>query len=161
MDDYRDDIYDIDLEDYEIEEVEEVEENEEDKLEKYVQREEVDTFIDNDINKVDKDYLEYINDDIIFNSENINTTKYITLYEKTIIIGQRAEDLKEQYNKKEFMPFIEITKDMINKYNELDFMKIAEKEFEKKKTPYFIKRYLPNNKYVIVDVIDLEIKDKY
>lgn len=114
-----------------------------------------------DINKVDKDILKYVNYDMLLKSENINTSRYITLYEKTGIIGQRADELEDEYEKKQFMPHVLITKDMINKFNELDFIKIAEKEFEERKIPYYIKRHLPNNKYVIIDINELKIKDIY
>jgi hypothetical protein len=50
---------------------------------------------------------------------------------------------------------------MINKYDELDFIKIAEKELINKKIPFYLKRYLPDNKYVIVDPNILILKDEY
>jgi hypothetical protein len=69
--------------------------------------------------------------------------------------------LFNQYKKQEFNPLIIITEDMINEFGELDFIKIAEKELIEKKIPYYIKRLLPNNKYVLVDLNNLILKDKY
>lgn len=112
-----------------------------------------------DINE-ENDELEFINESIILKSENIKTTKYLTLYEKAGIIGQRAEELYNQYKKSNFSPLIDINEEMINEFGELDFIKIAEKELYEKKIPYYIKRLL-QNKYVIVDINDLLLKDKY
>lgn len=106
------------------------------------------------------DEIEFINESIILKSEDINTTKYLTLYEKAGIIGQRAEELYNQYKNCNFNPLVDINKDMINEFNELDFIKIAEKELYERKIPYYIKRLL-QNKYVIVDVNKLLLKDKY
>jgi DNA-directed RNA polymerase I, II, and III subunit RPABC2 len=158
MSDYEnyDDYEELDIEEFENEEKYEsdIENNEE--KEKYI-----DSNIDNIEENENDDELKFINEDIIFNSENIKTTKYLTIYEKTAIIGQRAEELYKQYKKEEFMPFVDITEDMINEYNELNFIKIAEKELEEKKIPYMIQRLLPNDKYVIVDLKNLILKDKY
>lgn len=104
--------------------------------------------------------LESINESIIFNSENIKTTKYLTLYEKAGVIGQRAEELYNQYKKCNFSPLVDINEEMLNEFGELDFIKIAEKELYEKKIPYYIKRLL-QNKYVIIDIKDLLLKDKY
>lgn len=106
------------------------------------------------------DELDFINESIILKSENIKTTKYLTLYEKAGIIGQRAEELYNQYKKSNFSPLVDINEEMINEFGELDFIKIAEKELYEKKIPYYIKRLL-QNKYVIVDINDLLLKDKY
>lgn len=121
---------------------------------------------DNETNNKDNDDynenedLEIINESIILKSENINTTKYLTLYEKAGIIGQRAEELYNQYKKSNFSPLVDINENMINEFGELDFIKIAEKELYERKIPYYIKRLL-QNKYVIVDINDLVLKDKY
>lgn len=112
-----------------------------------------------DINEENEE-LEFINESVILKSENIKTTKYLTLYEKAGIIGQRAEELYNQYKKSNFSPLIDINEEMINEFGELDFIKIAEKELYEKKIPYYIKRLL-QNKYVIVDINDLLLKDKY
>lgn len=106
------------------------------------------------------DELDFINESIILKSENIKTTKYLTLYEKAGIIGQRAEELYNQYKKSNFSPLVDINEEMINEFGELDFIKIAEKELYEKKIPYYIKRLL-QNKYVIIDINDLLLKDKY
>ena len=153
--DYEDyDDYDG-YEEYEIEDVE-IED---------VEIEEEGQYIDDnkkDINdeKYEYDELEFINESIILKSENINTTKYLTLYEKAGVIGERAEELYNQYKKKIFSPLVDINENMINEFGELDFIKIAEKELYEKKIPYYIKRLL-QNKYVIVDINDLLLKDKY
>jgi DNA-directed RNA polymerase subunit K/omega len=104
--------------------------------------------------------LEFISESIIFNSENISTTKYLTLYEKAGIIGQRAEELYNQYKKSKFSPLVDIDENMINEFGELDFIKIAKKELNEKKIPYYIKRLL-QNKYVIIDINDLILREKY
>lgn len=158
MSDYEDyeDYEEIDIEEFENEEKYESDIENDEEEEQYI-----DSKFDDIEEKENDDDLNFINEDIIFNSENIKTTKYLTIYEKTAIIGQRAEELYKQYKKDEFMPFVNITEDMINEYNELDFIKIAEKELEEKKIPYMIQRLLPNNKYVIVDLKDLILKDKY
>lgn len=161
MSDYED--YE-DYEDYNIEEFKNEDKYESDLENDDENYEDKDIYTDiNDKNIEDdeNDNLVFINENIILNSENIRTTKYLTLYEKTAIIGQRAEELYKQYKKDEFMPLININKDMINDFGELDFIKIAEKEIVEKKNPYYIKRLLPNNKYVIVNTNDLVLKDKY
>lgn len=151
------DDYDFDNEDkYESEDVEIDESDEEgqyiDGNKKY----------NKDINEEndEDDELEFINESIILKSENIKTTKYLTLYEKAGIIGQRAEELYNQYKKSNFSPLVDINEEMINEFGELDFIKIAEKELYEKKIPYYIKRLL-QNKYVIIDINDLLLKDKY
>ncbi|KAI7870080.1 hypothetical protein K492DRAFT_105588, partial [Lichtheimia hyalospora FSU 10163] len=75
------------------------------------------------------------------------TTKYLTIYERAGIIGERAKELYKQYKKCEFIPFVKVDETMINKYGELDFIKIAEKELEERTIPLLIKRFLQNNKY--------------
>lgn len=151
------DNYDFDNEDkYESEDVEIDESDEE---EQYIDGNKK---YNKDINEEnnENDELEFINESIILKSENIKTTKYLTLYEKAAVIGQRAEELYKQYKKSNFSPLVEINEDMINEFGELDFIKIAEKELYEKKIPYYIKRLL-QNKYVIVDINDLLLKDKY
>lgn len=122
------------------------------------------TYIDDNKNYEDENYesedLEFINDSIIFNSETISTTKYLTLFEKAGIIGKRAEELYNQYKKSKFNPLINIDENMINEFGEIDFIKIAEKELKERKIPYYIKRLL-QDKYVIVDINDLILKEKY
>lgn len=150
-------------EDYDIEEFKNEDKYEsdieiDDEKEQYI---DVNELNDKAIEDDDNEDLEFINETIMLNSENIKTTKYLTLYEKTGVIGQRAEELSNQYEKDEFEPLVKINKDMINEYGELDFIKIAEKELLENKIPYYIKRLLPNNKYVIVDINDLILKNKY
>ncbi|RCH83158.1 hypothetical protein CU098_008796, partial [Rhizopus stolonifer] len=90
--DVDEDIYESDMEnDDEIEE----------EKEQYIDINEVND--NNNLDDEDED-LEIINETIIMNSENIKTTKYLTLYEKTGIIAQRAEELSKQYEKDDFLP---------------------------------------------------------
>jgi DNA-directed RNA polymerase subunit K/omega len=116
---------------------------------------------DKNIEDYENDELEYINEYIILNSENINTIKNLTLYEYTSIIGQRAQELYIQYKNQKFMPLVDINKTMINEFGEIDFIKIAKKELVENKISYYIKRSLQNNKYVIVDTNNLILKEKY
>jgi DNA-directed RNA polymerases I, II, and III subunit RPABC2 len=150
--DYEDNELEIDMEN--DDDFEDVENIEEDNIEEYNIKED-------NIEENDNNDFKFINESIILNSENINTTKYLTIYEKAGIIGQRSEELHEQYKKGEFMPLVDINKDMINEYDEIDFIKVAEKELVDKKIPYYIRRILPNNKYVIVDIKELILKERY
>jgi DNA-directed RNA polymerase subunit K/omega len=134
----------------------------EDEIEDEIEKNEI-YIEDNKINEDDKYEIEdseFIKDSIIFNSENINTTKYLTLYEKTGVIGKRAEELCNQYKKSNFSPLVDIDENMINEYGELDFIKIAEKELNDKKIPYYIKRLL-QNKHVVIDINNLILREKY
>lgn len=151
MDYYDDDFNVIDEVD---EETYDSDESSEDVEEENQNNEEQNEYKDNIIEDSDEE-IEYINDEIILNSEKIKTTKYLTIYERAGIIGERAKELHKQYKKCEFMPFVKIDKTMINKYGELDFIKIAEKELEERNIPLLIKRFLQNNKYVIVNPNEL------
>ena len=152
MSDYED----FDVEDFENEE-DYKSDNENEEKEQYIE------FNNNRIKEEEEDDndLDFINEDIVINSENIKTTKFLTLYEKTAVIGIRSKELFNQYNKCEFMPLVDINNDMINEFGELDFIKIAEKEVNMRRIPYYICRKLQNNRYTIVDINGLLLKDIY
>ena len=74
------------------------------------------------------------------------TTPIMTKYEKTRILGQRAKQINEGAP-----PFIKIDSTVIDGYL------IAMKELEQKKTPFIIRRPLPNGGSEYWRVQDLEI----
>ena len=74
------------------------------------------------------------------------TLPFITKYEKSRILGERATQLNAGAQ-----PMIEIEPDMIDGYI------IAVKEFEKKKIPFIIKRPLPNGAVEYWKLEDLEV----
>jgi DNA-directed RNA polymerase I, II, and III subunit RPABC2 len=74
------------------------------------------------------------------------TIPIMTKYEKTRILGQRAKQLNEGAN-----PFIKIDSTVIDGYL------IAVKELEQKKTPFIIRRPLPNGGSEYWRIQDLEI----
>lgn len=151
--DYYDDNFNV-IDEVEEEETYDSDESNEDIEEENQNNEEQIEYKNNIVEDFDKE-IEFINDEIIFNSENIKTIKHLTIYERAGIIGERAKELHKQYKKCEFMPFVKIDETMINKYGEIDFIKIAEKELEERTIPLLIKRFLQNNKYVIVNPNEL------
>jgi DNA-directed RNA polymerase subunit K/omega len=74
------------------------------------------------------------------------TLPFITKYEKTRILGERATQLNAGAK-----PFVEIGIDIIDGYA------IALKEFEEKKIPFILKRPLPNGGVEYWKLEDLEI----
>ncbi|RCH83879.1 hypothetical protein CU098_007982, partial [Rhizopus stolonifer] len=105
---------DLDIDDFSNSELYESDiEIENDEDEQYIDINEKNTEIEND---EDEQYIDIINKNIIMNSENIETTKYLTIYEKTVVIGQRATELLKDYKNNDFIPLIKITKNMINKF---------------------------------------------
>ena len=74
------------------------------------------------------------------------TLAFITKYEKTRIIGERARQLNLGA-----IPFINVNPDIIDGYL------IALDEFYAKKIPFIIKRPLPNGNCEYWKLIDLEI----
>jgi DNA-directed RNA polymerase I, II, and III subunit RPABC2 len=74
------------------------------------------------------------------------TLPFITKYEKTRIIGERARQINSGA-----IPFIEIDPEIIDGYL------IALEEFKHKKIPFIIKRPLPNGNCEYWKVTDLEI----
>ena len=74
------------------------------------------------------------------------TIPFITKYEKTRIIGERARQINLGAN-----PFIEVKSDIIDGYL------IALDEFYAKKIPFIIKRPLPNGNCEYWKLCDLEI----
>lgn len=71
-------------------------------------------------------------EDIEFNTKK--SMKYITKYEKTKLIGIRAQQLASGAN-----PYVEVPKHMT------DVEKIAELEYELKRIPLIVQRNMPNN----------------
>ena len=75
-----------------------------------------------------------------------NTLAFVTKYEKTRIIGERARQLNLGA-----IPFIDVSPDIIDGYL------IALEEFYAKKIPFIIKRPLPNGNCEYWKLTDLEI----
>ena len=73
------------------------------------------------------------------------TLPFITNYEKTRIIGERAKQINEGAE-----PLVEVDKNIIDGYL------IALKEYEEKKIPFIIQRPLPNGRSEYWKVSDLE-----
>lgn len=81
-----------------------------------------------------------------FKSENRqNTTRGLTKYEKTKILGIRTQQLISG-----MPPLIVVPKHIT------DVKKIAELELEQRKTPLILKRSLPNKNYEYIKIEDLE-----
>lgn len=78
--------------------------------------------------------------------ENHTTYPFVTLYEKTKIVGLRANQLSQGSR-----PFIDVPKEVT------DVRAIARLEFEQKRLPFIIKRPLPNGTYEYWRLIDLMI----
>jgi len=92
--------------------------------------------------QIDEDGNDIITDNALYNitaSEDIEfntkkSTRYITKYEKTKLIGIRAQQLASGAN-----PYVEVPKHIT------DVEKIAELEYELKRIPLIIQRNMPNN----------------
>lgn len=96
-------------------------------------------------------YNEIHNLSILNNINNVEdplhkTLPFITKYEKTRVIGERAKQLNDGAK-----PLIEVDPSIIDGYL------IALKEFEAKKIPFIIKRPLPNGGCEYWKLSDLEI----
>jgi len=78
--------------------------------------------------------------------ENHTTYPFVTLYEKTKIIGLRANQLSQGAR-----AFINVPKEIT------DVRNIARLEFEQKKLPYIVKRPLPDGTYEYWKLADLMI----
>ena len=74
------------------------------------------------------------------------TYPFVTLYEKTKIIGLRANQLSQGAR-----PFIVVPKEVT------DVRDIARLEFQQKRLPYLIKRPLPNGSFEVWKLADLMI----
>jgi DNA-directed RNA polymerase I, II, and III subunit RPABC2 len=89
---------------------------------------------------------------IVRNSDNIiidplhKTIPFLTKYEKTRILGQRAKQIEMGAK-----PFISVDEKIIDSYI------IAELELREKKIPFIIKRPIPNGGFEYWHVKDLEI----
>lgn len=75
--------------------------------------------------------------------KELKTTKRLTKYERTRIIGVRAQQLNKQAP-----PLVKVN-------GLTDTVKIAEKELEERKIPLIIRRRLPGGDYEDVRVIQL------
>ena len=73
------------------------------------------------------------------------TTKYLTKYEKTRLLGTRALQISMN------------AKSTLDNIQETDSLKIAEMELKEKKIPLMIQRYLPNGKIEIWKIDEMEI----
>ena len=102
-----------------------------------------------------RENVNYITDEILNNSDEIITINKLTLYEKSEIIGYRAKELYNEYEKGEFMPNVKITSNMIKKNGEIDFIKIADKELKEGQIDLYIMRKFPNDRYSVVDLSQL------
>ena len=81
------------------------------------------------------------------NSDPLHTTyPFVTLFEKTKIIGLRANQLSQGAR-----PFIVVPKEIT------DVRDIARLEFQQKRLPYLIKRPLPDGTYEVWRLVDLMI----
>ena len=67
--------------------------------------------------------------------KNRETRPYLTKFEKTKIIGVRAQQLASG------------SEAMVELQGDETIVEIAKKELEQKKIPFLIRRYLPNQKY--------------
>lgn len=73
------------------------------------------------------------------------TTKYLTKYEKTRLLGTRALQISMN------------AKSTLENINETDSLKIAEMELKEKKIPLMIQRYLPSGKVEYWRIEEMEI----
>jgi DNA-directed RNA polymerase subunit K/omega len=78
--------------------------------------------------------------------ENHKTYPFLTLYERTRIIGLRSNQLSQGAR-----PFINVPEHVV------DVREIARLELEQKRLPYIIKRPLPNGQYEYWRLADLMI----
>ncbi|KAI9245454.1 hypothetical protein BY458DRAFT_528767 [Sporodiniella umbellata] len=99
--------------------------------------------------------IDIITQEILDASEPELTTKYLTTFEKAGVVGHRAKELERDYNKDEFVPLIKLTKDVINEFGEMDFIRIAQKELFERKLAYYICRKFKNGRYKAVYLNDL------
>lgn len=73
------------------------------------------------------------------------TTKYLTKYEKTRLLGTRALQISMN------------AKSTLDNINETDSLKIAEMELYQKKIPLMIQRFLPNGDIEYWKIDEMEI----
>ena len=84
-------------------------------------------------------------DDIISDPLH-RTLPFLTKYEKTRVLGQRAKQIEEGH-----IPFIKVPEDIIDAHI------IAELELQEKKIPFIIRRPLPGGGCEYWKLKDLEI----
>ena len=78
-------------------------------------------------------------------SEDRITSKYLTKYEKTRLLGTRALQISMN------------AKSTLDNIKEIDSLKIAEMELKEKKIPLMIQRYLPNGNIEYWRIEEMEI----
>jgi len=86
------------------------------------------------------------NKDGIVIDDNHRTLPFLTKFERTRILGQRAKQLDDGANS-----FVSVPQNIIDGYQ------IAELELEEKKIPFIIRRPLPNGKSEYWKIEDLEV----
>ena len=92
-------------------------------------------------------YLKY--DNLLVNKSDRITTKYLTQYERTKILGNRTNQL------------IKGSKPLVKVNKTINYFEIAKLELETGMIPYKIKRVLPNGKVEIWDIEEfVNLKEK-
>jgi DNA-directed RNA polymerase subunit K/omega len=115
-----------------------IEEEETEKLECVIEKAIEDEIIDDN----DSEIEEEIKEEILPNNERISFNR-LTKYEMVRILGQRIKQLTMG------------AKPLIKNYESLDYEKIAIQELKLNMIPYKIKRPLPNGKYEIWNLDEL------
>lgn len=91
------------------------------------------------------DYIEDVYKKLnLGNDKNHTSIPFITLYEKTRIIGIRANQLSQGSK-----PYVNVPKHVT------DIVEIAKMELEQKRIPFIVKRPMPNGTYEYWRVSDL------
>lgn len=118
---------------YEYEDEEYINDDEEEEEEEIIDEDKDD---DDDADEVEYDNLEDFTKTVLgIGVKDRITSPYLTRFEKTRIIGLRTEQLSQG-----IQPFIDVT-------GMKDPKEIALKEFELKRIPFIVRRYLPNGSY--------------
>ena len=102
-----------------------------------------------ELNVINKTDTSFLNNELIYeqvNSKNKISEPVLTKYEKAKIIGISAQQI--QTGRK---PALELPSYLTSP------LEIAEYELQKKKTPFIIKRKLPNNKFEYFTIDQIEI----
>lgn len=97
--------------------------------------------------------IEFISENLINNSDPIKTSNKLTTYEKTVHIGLLAEIIKDEDT---IYDSFEKKEKNYSKYEISEIFDMAEKEHEKKESPFLFMRYLGNNRYTIIDPDDMK-----
>lgn len=86
------------------------------------------------------------NDKGVIDDEYHKSIPFLTKYEKTRILGQRAQQINSGSE-----PFVDVPENIIDGYL------VAEIELKQKKIPFIIRRPMPNNTFEYWKVNDLEL----